>query len=402
MAKELLNTSVSLEYADEDGAALVLQEDTVEPPYGFAFVRLYFANDEPSKVCTSGHPVQTINRQVVAPELAFINFQGTFTSSFPTPGVSNARVNTLGRLLGMEGETLSRISLTVDPTRGTLTANQRFFGTVHAEYDSTYHRLQCQFREIPGAAKDDRYPSKFSPMVLVCQQQDGNTESITLNPPNKDKDPDRAKGGYTMADKAEGESLVLEIDDTFPISLAHASSVPGLHAVARVLVYSPHSGVTFSVSRGYVQPDAYSLSESLPMVETVNFIGAQSASTKYPPANGVTASPVGEVTSKQTPGSLFRFATAPEDVAIGDWFSYGAYRINGMRRVAANEIVSTTAGVTVPVTGQAKAVYNTVRTACNVFWPREGDWFSTVVLTATDPYGNVGSITINPPERRGR
>lgn len=406
---DYLESSVSIEFQRGDETedlkppALVLEQDTSKAPYGFAFARLYFVGPAPNLVSTSGNPVQTVNRDVTSDELEMITFQGRDTASFSTPGVSNVSLQPLGRLIGLHGQTLSNVSLTVDSARGTIRASQPFYGTVQAQYNSSFHRLSCGFREIQGAKDNPAYVSEFAPMVLIAQQGANEPESLTLTPPTKEEQPGKTGGGYTGADNASGEIIVLEIDQEFPISLTHSTQeIPGLSAVARVLIYSSHSGVSFSVSKGFVQPDKYSLADSVERTETVNFVGAQSASTKYPPANGVSVSQVGAVTSKVTPGGIFYFATAPQDVATADWFSYGAYLINGVRRVQSNEIVATSSGVTVPVSGQVLAKYNTMRTAVNVFWGREGTWFGSVVLTAQDAYGNTESIVVSPPERRGR
>lgn len=406
---DYLESSVSIDFQSGDETedlgppALVLEQDTNKAPYGYAFARMYFVGPAPNVVSTSGNPVQTVNRNVTSDELEMVTFPGRDTASFSTPGVSNVSLQPLGRLIGLRGQTLSNVSLTVDTARGTIRASQPFYGTVQAQYNSSFHRLSCAFRAIQGAEDNPAYVSEFAPMVLVAQQGANEPESLTLTPPTKKEKPGETGGGYTVADNATGEIIVLEIDQEFPIALTHSTQeIPGLAAVARVLVYSSHSGVTFSVSKGFVQPDKYNLADSVPRTETVNFAGSQSASTKYPPANGVSVTQVGSVTSKATPGGIFHFATAPQDVATADWFSYGAYLITGVRRVQSNEIVATTSGVTVPVSGQVLASYNTVRTAVNVFWPREGTWFGSVVLTAKDPYGNTESIVISPPERRGR
>lgn len=108
------------------------------------------------------------------------------------------------------------------------------------------------------------------------------------------------------------------------------------------------------------------------------------------------------MTSKAMGGGIFQFATAPSIVSLAEWFSYGAYQITGSRPVGSNEIVATSVGVAVPVSGQVRATYNTRRTFIDVFWERDGTWFPPVVLTATDAWGNTESITISAPERRGR
>lgn len=137
--------------------------------------------------------------------------------------------------------------------------------------------------------------------------------------------------------------------------------------------------------------------------ESVVFTAAQSMSVKYPPVNGISVSAPGPYASKNVGGSnTFAFLTAPNVVALADWFSYGAYTITGSRPVQANEIVATTSGVAVPVSGKVRAEYATRRAYVTVYWSREGDWFPPVVLTATDAWGNTESLTISAPERRGR
>ncbi len=408
---EVVRSSVSIEYKageteDLGPPAIVLERDNVKPPYGTGYARMYFVGKTPNVISTSGYTVNTLNRNVVSDELEFIIFQGRDEASFPTPVVSNVTLTPLGRLIGLAGESLSQVGFTVDTARGTLKANKPFYGTIQAEYNSTFHRLSTEFRKIPGAKDDTRYDSEFAPLVLIATQVgNGESVSLSLNPPTKDEDPDRKdkKGGFGGDDKSTGEKIVLELDDTFPISLTHSTQqIPGLAAVARVAVYSPHAGVSFSVSRGFVKTNQYALDEVLELKETVNFVGSQSASVKYPPANGITVEQVGEVTSKAMGGGIFQFATAPSIVSLAEWFSYGAYQITGSRPVGSNEIVATSVGVAVPVSGQVRATYNTRRTFIDVFWERDGTWFPPVVLTATDAWGNTESITISAPERRGR
>lgn len=409
---EAVSSSVSIEYATEETEAeqgpptLVLEQDTVKPPYGTGYARLYFAGSAPAVVSTAGYAVQTVNRNVVSDELEFVIFQGQDTASFRVPGVSNVSLSPFGRLVGLAGESLAQVSLTVDTRRGTIRANRPFYGTVQAEYNSTFHRLSTEFRKIPGAAEDERYDSEFAPLVVIATRAKTNEHvSLSLNPPSKDENPDnqRNRAGFGGEDRSTGEKIVLEIDETFPISLAHsAPQISGLAAVARVAVYSPHAGVSFSVSRGYVKTNQYALDQVLERQETVNFVGAQSASVRYPPANGITVQQVGEVTSRLMGGTTFQFATAPAMVSLADWFSYGTYQITGSRMVIPNEIVATSVGVAVPVSGSVRALYNTRRGFVDVFWERDGEWFPPVVLTATDAWGNTESITISAPERRGR
>lgn len=406
---EFVQSSVSLEFKAGDTEDLgppdiVLERDSIKAPYGYGYARMYFVGETPNVLSTSGYAVQTVNRNVVSDELEFIIFQGKDEASFPTPVVSNVTLKPLGRLVGLKGETLQQVSFTVDATRGTLKASRPLYGTIQAEYNSTFHRLMAQFRKIPGADTDTRYASEFAPQVLVARQSNGANESLSLSPPTKDEKPDdKNKVGMGADDKSTGERIVLELDDTFPVGLTHSTQhIPGLAAVARVAVYSPHAGVTYSVSRGFVRPNSFALDQVLERKETVNFVGAQSASVRYPPANGITVDQVGAVTSKAMGGGIFHFATAPEIVSIAEWFSYGAYQVTGTRPVATNEIVATSVGVAVPVSGQVRATYNTRRTFVDVFWERDGEWFSPVVLTATDAWGNTESITISAPERRGR
>lgn len=408
---DIVKSSVSVEYKTGDDTddlgppEVVLEADDLKAPYGYGYARLYYVGETPSLSSTSGYPVAIVNRSVTSDEIDFINFQGKDEASFEKPGVSNVTLSVLGRIFGLKGESLSNIGLTVDAPRGLLRAKKPFFGTVQANYSSTFQRLQVRFREVPGAEDNPSMPSVFSPLVLVARQGDNDPVSITLQPPNKTEDPERPEngGGYGGEDKSTGDIIVMELDDTFPVSLTHSTQeIPGLAAVARVIVSSSHGGVSFTVSNGFTKPDPYRLSQSVPIVETVNFVGAQSASTKYPPANGVSVTQVGVVTSKQTPGNIFLFVTAPHDVTLADWFSYGAYQAVGVRTVASNEIVATTSGIAVSVSGAVKANYNTLRDSITVYWSRTGEWFDPVVLTATDAWGNAESLVINPPERRGR
>lgn len=406
---EFVQSSVSLEFQageteDLGPPEIVLELDKVKAPYGYAYARMYFVGSTPDVVSTSGYSVQTVNRNVVSDELEFIIFQGQDEASFPTPVVSNVTLTPLGRLVGLKGETLQQIAFTVDAARGTLKASRPLYGTVQAEYNSTFHRLMAQFRKIPGAKDDSRYASEFAPLVLIASQSSGAHESLSMSPPSKDESPDnKNKSGMGGEDKSTGEKIVMELDDTFPVSLTHSTQhIPGLAAVARVAVYSPHAGLSFYSSRGHVKANQFALDQVLERVETVNFVGSQSASVKYPPANGVSIEQVGTITSKVTGGGVFYFATAPELVSLADWFSYGAYQVTGTRPVVSNEIVATTVGVAVPVSGSVRARYNTRRTFVDVFWEREGEWFPPVVLTATDAWGNTESITISAPERRGR
>lgn len=402
---EITKASVSVEYKsgdteDSGPPALVLERDTNKPPYGEAIARLYYVGPAPFLVSTSGNSVQTVNAQVTSDELDTIIFSGSDKASFPKPGVSNVSLTPLGRFIGMQGETLDSVSLTVDAARGTIQASRVMFGAILASYNSTFNRLQCAYQRIPGSVNNNAYLSEFSPMVLVARQPDGVPVSLDLTPPTKNE-----KTGTTVmgaADKSTGDAIILEIDSTFPIALAHSTPERGLAAVARVLAYSSYSGVSFSVSKGTVVPDRYGMPDSVERKETVSFIAAQSMSVKYPPANGINALAQGTFTSKVMPSSIVSFATAPQDVATADWHSYGVYTVTGSRPVGRSEIVSLSGGVTVPVTGQVLATYNTMRTWVTVYWTREGEWFPPVVLTATDTYGNTESIVLSPPERRGR
>ena len=112
-----------------------------------------------------------MNRNVTSDELEMITFQGRDTASFSTPGVSNVSLQPLGRLIGLRGQTLSNVSLTVDTARGTLRASQPFYGTVQAQYSSSFHRLSCAFRAIPGAEDNPAYVSEFAPMVLIARKK---------------------------------------------------------------------------------------------------------------------------------------------------------------------------------------------------------------------------------------
>lgn len=408
---EILQTSVSIEFTKDETTedlgppAITLEQDDVQAPYGYAHARMYFVGQTPTVTSTSGYSVQTVNNNVTSDELEFLMFQGQEETSFPTPVVSNVSLTPLGRLIGAKGETVSSVTFKVDVARGTVKASVPLYGTVQAEYKSRFHRLQAQFREVPGAKDDPRFVSEFAPLVLVARQPKGDPASLGLTPPTKDQNPNGTKnGGYGAADRSTGERIVLELDETFPVTLSHnRTGTHGITAIARVAVYSPHGGVSCYVSRGVVEGDPYAMDETLEREESVNFIGAQSASVKYPPANGVTVSQSsGTVFSQQTPGNIFHFATWPQMVTIADWFSYGAYQVTGARQVIPNEIVATTSGVVVPVTGQVRASYSTKRTFVMVYWDKDGRWFPPVILTATDAWGNAESITISAPERRGR
>lgn len=413
---EIVKASVSVEYAtDKDKKtedlgppAIVLERDDIKAPYGYAYARMYFVGKTPTTSATSGYAVHTVNRNVVSQEKGFITFQGKDESEFPTPVVSNVTIKPMGRFMGVNGETISSVNFVVDAARGTVKANKPFYGTLQVEYSSTFYRLMVQFLQIPGAKEDPTYESEFAPLVLMAYQNIGidvEPESLALSPPNKSEDPeakDKPKG-WAAEDKSTGEKIVLEIDSTFPIGLTAAPlpGMGGLVAAARVAVYSPHAGVTFSASGGIVKGDAYSLDDVLPIQESIALVGAQSVSTKYPPVNGVTATAATPLTSKHT-GGVLQLVTAPHDVALADWFSYGAYRITGSRQVTPNEIVVVSAGVAVAANGVVLASYNTRRTYVDVFWSRTGNWFQPVVLTASDAWGNTESIAISPPERRGR
>lgn len=408
---DAVKASVSIEYkADEDTDDLgppeiVLQNDDLKAPYGYGHARLFFIGQTPALLSTSGYAINVVNRAVTSDEIDFITFQGKDEASFEMPGVSNVTLQPLGKLFGMKGESLSNVKLTVDAARGTIKAKKPFYGTIQANYNSTFQRLRGRFREIPGAEDNPSMPSVFSPMVIIARQGENEPVSLELKPPDKTEDPKvpGGAGGHSDNDKSTGDIIVLELDSTFPVGLTHSTQeIPGLAACARVIVSSTHGGVSFSVSNGFVKPDPYRLSQSVPIIETVNFVGSQSQSTKYPPANGVSVSQVGAVTSKQTPGGTFLFVTAPYDVTLADWFSYGAYVPTGVRTVQSNEIVATSVGVAVAVSGAVKATYNTLRDSITVYWSRSGTWFDPVVLTATDAWGNSQSLVINPPERRGR
>lgn len=409
---EIVRASVSVEYkADEETEDLgppvvVLNKDTTKAPYGYDYARMYFVGSTPKTFSTSGYSVQTVNRGVVSDELEVLTFDGRDEASFPTPVVSNVSLTPLGRFLSPKGDTLSRVSFTVDAARGTLKANAPFYGTVQAKYNSTFHRLMVQFRAIPGAYEDPTYESEFAPLVLIATSK-GETESLSFSPPSKDQKPedeDKRKPSMSAADKSTGERIVLELDNMFPVSLSHQPmpGMGGLVAVARVAVYSPHGGVSFAVSNGLVRGDNYSIDDTLDLEEAVTFVGAQSASLKYPPANGVSIVKADNITSRQTSNTIFNFVAAPYWVTLADWFAYGAYVITGAREVVSNEIVATASGVAVPVSGTVLAKYSTRRTYVDVFWSRMGNWFAPTVLTASDMWGNTESITISPPERRGR
>ena len=406
---ELVKSSVSVTYASDDSTVdkgpptLLLRQDTVHPPYGFAFARLYFTGATPTTTATSGYPVTVVSSNVVSDELEFIMFTGSVEASFPTPSVSNVSVKPLGRFVGGSGETVSSVSFVVDAARGTLTANKPFYGAVQVTYNSSYTRLSAQFGEIPGAKDDTRYPSEFSPMVLVATTTKSDAAYLSLTPPNKDERRDQKGGAMTGEDKSTGEAIVLELDSTFPVSLTHsAPHIAGLAAVARVAVYSPHAGVSFVSSAGHVATDKYNIDEVLDIKETVAFVGAQSMSVKYPPANGIHAQAIGNVSSKATGGGNFFFVTAPYTVSLAEWFGYATYQLTGTREVVSNEIVATSSGVALPVSGMVRAEYSTRRTYVTVTWARDGDWFPPVVLVATDIRGNTTSLTISAPERRGR
>lgn len=410
---EQLHTNVSVEFethssTDDLGPpAITLETDDIQAPYGFAYARLYYKGPTPSLAATSGYNVQTVNTNVTAERLEFLIFQGQAEVSLPTPAAGPVRLTPLGRLMTVKGDTVSSVGFVVDAARGTVKASTAMYGTVQVEYVSAFTRLLAQFREIPGADSDPRFASIFAPMVLVARQATGAPVSLSLTPQRKDQDPDKSKKDkvYGSADKSTGERIVLEIDTTFPIALSHTRpGTSGLTAVARVAVYSPRGGVAFVASQGGVEEDRYTLGETLEMTESLAFVGAQSVSVKYPPSNGVSISQEGaSIVSEQTPGTTFHFVTAPYMVALADWYSYGTYLITGQRMVAANEVVATSSGVAVPVSGQVTANYSTRRNYVVVYWSRgSANWFTPVVLTARDAWGNVSSITISPPERRGR
>lgn len=410
---ELLNSSVSIEYrADESKSdvrppSLVLAQDDVKAAYGYVFARMYFSGKTPTTLATSGYPVSTVNTSVVSDETEFLMFTGRDEAGFSVPVVSDVRLEQVGRLIGLSGETISQVSLVVDAERGTVRANRPLFGTFLAKYRSTFRRLQTRFASIPGAADDSTQESEFAPLVLMAYQTAGDEPvSLTLTPPPKSEDPDKKAntGAQTVLDGSTGERIVLEIDQTFPVSLTHApfAGMGGLVAVARVAVYSPRGGCSYTLSNGIVQPDRYRLDSSVELSESVTFNGTQSVSVKYPPSNGITAVPVGAMSSRTTGGGIFQLITAPSNVTLADWRAFGVYTITGSREVGSNEIVATTAGIAVPVNGQGLATYTTRRTYVNVFWSRTDDWFPPTVLTASDARGNVESIAIPAPERRGR
>ena len=404
---EILNTSVSLDYTkdDEEPPEIILREDDVQAEYGYAYVRMYFSGDTPTTQATSGNLVRTVGVGIASTEEEFITFQGSNESNFPTPVVGNPELSILGNLFGSDGRSAGAVRFSVDKERGGLRASLPIYGTVLAKYASKYHRLQVQFQQIPGAKDDETKKSEFAPLVLVARQSSPFViASLSLSPPDKKPKEDENSPTYGAEDRSTGERIVLELDGAFPISLAHSTPhSPGLTAVARVAVYSPHAGVTCSVSGGTVVGDPYSLDDVVTMKESVIFTAAQSMSVKYPPVNGISVTAPGPYSSKDVGGAnTFAFLTAPNVVALADWFSYGAYMITGSRPVQSNEIVATASGVAVPVSGKVLAEYATRRGYVTVYWSREGDWFPPVVLTATDAWGNTESLTISAPERRGR
>lgn len=403
---ELLNTSVALSYQTPEVAPpdIVLEEDNTFAAYGHKNVRMYYSGPTPTVMATSGQPVQIVGQNVTSTELDFITFQGSREARFRAPVVGMPALSPLGTFFGEDGYSAGDVGFSVDAEHGLLIATRPVYGTVQARYTSRFDRLTAGFQRIPGAKDDPAFKSEFAPMVVVARQASTKAmASLSLTPPDK---PDQ--GGYSALDGSTGERIVLELDDAFPVSLAHtAPSMPGLTAVARVAVYSPHGGVSFSSSSGVVAGDPYALDDLVVQKETVAFNAAQSASVKYPPVHGIQVRQTGPLTSKHAGGTggsngTFAFATAPYSVTLADWVAFGTYVITGAREVQANEIVVTSSGVAIPVSGAVQAEYTTSRTYVSVYWPRQGPWFPPVVLTATDAWGNTESLTISPPERRGR
>lgn len=404
---EILRTSVPVEYVrdETEPPEIVLREDDVQAEYGYTNVRMYFVGALPSTQATSGYPVRLAARGLISEEQEFITFQGSAEANFPTPVIGTPELSVLGTLFGSDGRSAGGIRFSVDKERGKLTASAPIYGTVQAKYTSQFHRLQVRFQEVPGAKDNPSVRSEFAPAVLIAQQSSPFViASISLNPPDKRPDEDEDTPTFGVDDRSTGERIVLELDEAFPVSLAHSTPhSPGLTAVARVAVYSPHGGVSFAASVGTAAPDPYNLDDLVTIKESLVFTAAQSVSVKYPPVNGIVVTSPGPYSSKNVGGeSTFAFITAPYVVALAEWVSFGTYTITGSREVQSNEVVATTSGVAVPLSGIVQAEYSTSRTYVTVYWSREGDWFPPVVLTASDAWGNTESLTISAPERRGR
>ncbi len=389
-------TNVLATYADEqayDQGILRLEEDPLPAAYGQALIRLYFKGAMPSLLSTSGFPVNVVVSNVTSDHQEVLFFQGTNVASFSRPVVSQAKVSQVGRFLDLNGRAISTVNLTVNELTGQVMANQPCYGTVQTTYRSTYTRLQAAYQRLtdPTLSKSD-----FAPMVIVAISSNGGRDSLPLEPPDR-----LTGGGYNGFDRTSGENLIMELDPQFPVALSHNDARSNLAAVARILVYSYGDSVKMSATQGAISITTQA--KTLEITEGISFSGSQSTSVRYPPIRGISVTAQGNFQSRFAPSFSPRFVTGPGLVNTVDWIGYQQYRLTGNRDVQANEVAVTSGGsILIPSTGLARAKYSTRRTSYTLRWTRTSTgWFDPVVVLASDVSNRTGTITVNPPTRRG-
>ncbi len=392
----LVKSDVLAQFRTEDsyrGSVLTLERDPLAAPYGHVFIRLYHQGPFPRVVSTSGFPANAVASDVVSDHTENLFFQGQDSASFGRPVVQNARVLQVGRFLGNTGLPVDGVNLTVNELTGEIRANQQVYGTAQATYQSRYTRLQCAFQKLQDASGS---PSDYAPMVVMAFNTFGERASISLDPPNRN-DGGASYGAY---DRATGESLLVELDNKFPVALAHNDSRSKLAAIARLFVYGYGDALTVQTSLGATVSGGF---ETLDMVEGVSFNGSQSQSVRYPPVNGISVASQGQFFSEFTSPFSPMFVAGGSRVSVVQWRGYQRYSLTGDRATAANEVVCTSGGgVPVPATGLARASYSTRRQSLTLRWVRDdAAWFEPVVVLVRDSKGRSGTLVVSPPNRRG-
>lgn len=291
----------------------------------------------------------------------YLLFNKNSETSIRHPNISALSFSKEGSYFDENGNVVTT-TLSYDPITGNIkSSRESVFGVVKVSYRAHYRSYLYTFSGGPCPLNPD--PEADSPfnvgVVFGFDLKNGTAESLTLQPPSCviPSSPNSSK-----KDKPADE-FVMEVESTGRPSFTAVAGV--LSATATFRIYPADNSIEVDSNLGSLT--RINQSFTIDVEEILQFTGESSAQLSYPPKQGVSITPIGDmidgfgrnifIPKFRTPGQdMF-------DVERPDKFSY---RNPERRDVTSREIASVDAGRrALPAFGLVRAEYQTTYTQYN-------------------------------------